>query len=416
MSTHLIETIMSDKRPDQTELRTIRLAQLLPNPFRNLDRYPIRRDKVEALRESYRKTGFWGNVLGRPAKDDCVEQAYAHHRKVALVEEYGEDHEIQVLVRPLSDDLMIQIMARENQQEWETSATVEHETIRAVVQAYGEGLITLPKVSRDTSKNLIRYAPSFLMDGPSTVTDRAYTAKTLAEYIGWTLPSGEPQRKLSEALNALQYVEEGLLDDAVFNGLSTMQARAVVEEARRARLMRELDAKNFERIAEEEDKRAKEAEDVAERERAERAATHHRKKAKQSRKAGDKAASKVATGVAGKLRSGEIGYKGARKAADEIDDERPEPPVDKPPPHLRDFAETLRKDLGSILAHGTDPRTEKLLAVIQWRTELGEHDANELAGILTRLSERCLSYAAQLTEAKEPQDITRSPRRLGVVK
>lgn len=42
------------------------------------------------------------------------------------------------------------------------SAAIAHETIRAVVKAYAAGLIELPKPSKDTRRNFLRYAPSFV--------------------------------------------------------------------------------------------------------------------------------------------------------------------------------------------------------------------------------------------------------------
>jgi hypothetical protein len=41
---------------------------------------------------------------------------------------------------PARQQRMLKIMARENMSEWGSSVTVEHETIRAVVEAYGAGL------------------------------------------------------------------------------------------------------------------------------------------------------------------------------------------------------------------------------------------------------------------------------------
>jgi len=40
----------------------ITVKNLLPNPFRHLDRYPIRQDKVEALKASIASTEFWGTT------------------------------------------------------------------------------------------------------------------------------------------------------------------------------------------------------------------------------------------------------------------------------------------------------------------------------------------------------------------
>src|SRR6266853_986608 len=116
------------------------IKDIKPNPFRHISRYPIRREKVAALRESLRKTGFWDNVVAR-ANNGKVEIAYGHHRLVALKEEFGANHKVNLIIRDLDDEHMIQIMARENMEEWGTSASVEQETIRAVVEAYAEGLI-----------------------------------------------------------------------------------------------------------------------------------------------------------------------------------------------------------------------------------------------------------------------------------
>jgi ParB-like chromosome segregation protein Spo0J len=150
------------------------IKDIKANPFRHIARYPIRREKVAALRESLRKTGFWDNVVAR-AKDGKAEIAYGHHRLVALKEEYGPNHKVELIIRKLDDEAMIQIMARENMEEWGTSASVEQETIRAVVEAYGEGLITLPSVSKDAKKSQTRYAPSFIpgdADDPRARADR----------------------------------------------------------------------------------------------------------------------------------------------------------------------------------------------------------------------------------------------------
>ena len=39
---------------------------LLPNPYRNIEKYPIDREKVEALKISIGETSFWDNILARP--------------------------------------------------------------------------------------------------------------------------------------------------------------------------------------------------------------------------------------------------------------------------------------------------------------------------------------------------------------
>src|SRR5438309_6864315 len=93
------------------------IKDIKANPFRHIARYPSRREKIIALRESLRKTGFWDNVVAR-ARDGKAELAYGHHRLVALKDEYGPNHKVNLIIRDLDDEHMIQIMARENMEEW----------------------------------------------------------------------------------------------------------------------------------------------------------------------------------------------------------------------------------------------------------------------------------------------------------
>src|SRR5476649_782891 len=114
----------------------ISLNELRPNPFREMTRYPIHREKVEALKASIRSTGFWDNVLARKASEGKhYELAYGHHRLQALHELVNEkmlepDFQMELPVRPLDDGTMIQIMANENVQEYRATAEVIDETVR----------------------------------------------------------------------------------------------------------------------------------------------------------------------------------------------------------------------------------------------------------------------------------------------
>ena len=55
---------------------------------------------------------------------------------------------------------MLRVMARENAVEFASSAMVELETVRAVVQAYAQGKVTLTPPSAHNRRDW-RYAPSF---------------------------------------------------------------------------------------------------------------------------------------------------------------------------------------------------------------------------------------------------------------
>ncbi|MEK6277745.1 MAG: ParB/RepB/Spo0J family partition protein [Actinomycetota bacterium] len=402
-----------------------------PNPFRHIERYPIQPAKVTALRESLQTTGFWGNVVARP-HNGKVEIAYGHHRLAALKEEYGPNHKIELIVRELPDEVMLQIMARENMEEWGTSASVEQETVRAVVEAYAEDQIGLPPPTG--TKTQTRYAPSFIPGDP----DRAdgahpYTAQTVAEFLGWVKPTGKAQDKVAAALTALQYIEEGLLTEDDFVGLGTKQAAAVIEEARKARARREVtarlhrqqaeearraaeaaarDSERAEREQQRREQEAKRARNTAARRKAEREAqrlAEERRRAAEAQKAaekrreaelrreqkqqeaGRKSAKTVGRTVSAELKKGKVGYKQAADIAARVD-----PREAGPPPHIEDFARRLAGDLNKVLDPDRDPRAERLSALVEYRDHLEDHTREDLARTIEGTANRLLDFAGKL--------------------
>lgn len=402
-----------------------------PNPFRHIERYPIQAEKVRALRESLRTTGFWGNVMARP-HNGKVQIAYGHHRLAALKDEYGANHKVELIVRDLPDDVMLQIMARENMEEWGTSASIEQETVRAVVEAYAEDQIALPVPT--ATKAQTRYAPSFIAGDPGRAGDsHPYTVQSIADFLGWVEPSGKAQDKVGSALAALQFIEEGLLREADFAGLTTKQAEAVVEEARRARERRDAAARVHRQAAEEarraaeaaarlrmeaeqaqkrREDEARQARDAAARRKAEQDARRladERRRAAEAQKAaerrqaselrsqekqeeaGRKSARTVGRSVSAELRGGRIGYKQAREHAARVDSKKT-----GPPPHIDDFARRLAGDLNKILDPDRDPRAERLSSLVKYREHLEDHTREDLARTLEGAGSRLLGFADEL--------------------
>lgn len=414
------------------------IKDIKANPFRHINRYPIHKEKVAALRESIRKTEFWDNVVAR-ARDGKAEIAYGHHRLAALREEYGPNHKVDLIVRKLDDATMIQIMARENMEEWETNAAVIQETVRAVVEAYGEGLITLPTVSEKANKGQLRFAPSFVLaqeeSERASRPHRPYTAQTVGEFIGWLEPNGRPQEKVLIALNALQFIEEGTLKDSDFDGLTMWQAGAVVEEARKAKNRREaaarvhrLQAEQAEREAKEAERRREEAErerkrqevaaiaartarDAEARRRAEAEAKRHeqqRREAEEARKhaakrqvvetqkaqkytdEGRRQATVVGRAVSKSLQSGQSGVRQASAVAARVDQK-----TDQPPPQIEVFAKRLATDLNTILDPDRDQRITKLKELVRFQEYLDDYTRADLARTLEVVGNRALDYAKQ---------------------
>jgi hypothetical protein len=225
-------------------MTAIRVRDLHPNPYRNLNHYPIDRDKVDALKRSIKDTTFWDNLLARRRPDDGgYEIAYGHHRLAALKEARVE--EINIPVRSLDNTMMARIMAHENMEEWGHSAAIEQETVRAIVEAYGKGEIELPKPGRDAPRARLRYAPSFLLgvDVRQPVAERLYTVDTLADFLGWK------HHKVEFALRALELMEKGLAKSETFKGLSSTQAGIAARQGHRI-LSETKDAKRAKAVVE----------------------------------------------------------------------------------------------------------------------------------------------------------------------
>jgi len=115
-------------RIDDMTIAKIRLGDVRHNPFRRFDEFPLIEKKVAALQNSIQETGFLDNVLGRIVEGG-VEIAYGHHRIEAAKRVYGEDHEIGITIRELSDVGMAMIMGLENSEEWMNPVQHHHQVV-----------------------------------------------------------------------------------------------------------------------------------------------------------------------------------------------------------------------------------------------------------------------------------------------
>jgi len=107
----------------------VKIKDLEPNPFRDIENYPIDEMKVENLVNSINETGFWENILARK-RDGKIQIAYGHHRLQALQQIYALGDEIDIPVKELDDATMLKIMANENYDAWGTNTKVLDETVR----------------------------------------------------------------------------------------------------------------------------------------------------------------------------------------------------------------------------------------------------------------------------------------------
>lgn len=179
----------------------LKVKDLQPNPFRKIEKYPINRDKVDALKASIKETTFWDNLLARK-KNGQIEIAYGHHRLVALQE--LEIKEVDIPVRDLDDAMMIKIMANENLEDWKTNPAVINETVQTV-RDYLNAEIAEGD-SWETSNNLIRS----LFDSQrafETVKGRGVGQNTILKFLGRSWK----QWQIQKALEIFQAEENGNL-------------------------------------------------------------------------------------------------------------------------------------------------------------------------------------------------------------
>lgn len=111
------------KGNSMSEIRTIAIERILPNPHRDIQNYPMNKEKVGALVRSIQNgdIGLWPSIIARPAHSG-YEMAFGHHRLKAAIE--AGLKRIPLIVMKLTDEQMLQYMGRENGEEFGTDFMV----------------------------------------------------------------------------------------------------------------------------------------------------------------------------------------------------------------------------------------------------------------------------------------------------
>jgi hypothetical protein len=174
----------------------VKVRDVQPNPYRNIEHYPLNKEKIMALTKSIEKTGFWDNLVGREL-DGQIQIAYGHHRIEALrlAEGFGYDFEFELPVKNIDNGTMIQIMANENMQEWSHSIGVVDETVK-VAKEYLE--IRLPENESKKYNN-----------------QHIVSANDISEFLGWNL------NKVHQSLRRLNLIDDGTIQQEAVQSLPT---------------------------------------------------------------------------------------------------------------------------------------------------------------------------------------------------
>ena len=122
---------------------------LVPNPFRDFGRYPMRQEQIQVLRESIDGLSFWGGVTARPDPSGNAERfeiAGGHHR----IEAYRQAREadptlpaqIEICVAPYTDLQMAQVQAIENMSQGGNAAAAALDAIGGLYEVLAYSILS----------------------------------------------------------------------------------------------------------------------------------------------------------------------------------------------------------------------------------------------------------------------------------
>ena len=192
----------------------VKLSEIRPNPFRQLNTYPLDTRKIEKLCSSIKRTEFWENVVARK-KAGHYELAYGHHRIEAARQELGATAKVRLIVKDLDDAAMLRIMAADNDE----------------VYSVTPGFI-LEVVSATKSFISIRYNSPALGGAKTCKSGETTLCHRIHTQIDW------PVHRVEDALAQLNAIEEGGLSRKAIESLPSQHAAATLHrEVQRAKTL-----------------------------------------------------------------------------------------------------------------------------------------------------------------------------------
>jgi ParB/RepB/Spo0J family partition protein len=173
-------------------VKRLSLRWIDPNPFRDLEGHPLRREQIEQLKASIRSNGFWEGLLVRPhpAEHDRYQLAFGHARLQAAIEAKIRDASFNV--RTLDDDAMIRAMADENVSQFGRD---EYATYREAVTAAAERMMEQVIADPSDAQKILRVPDAaaqpakVIAEAVNSITNgEAPGERFIARYFNGTLP------------------------------------------------------------------------------------------------------------------------------------------------------------------------------------------------------------------------------------
>lgn len=184
-----------------SELVQVKLADIDPNPHRDLVKYPFIERKVEALVRSIEAVGLWEGIIGRRV-GNRFQMAFGTHRGEAA--RRAKVSEIPLIVRDLSDVQMLQFMGRENLEDYNAEFLIMLETWEAGIK----------------------------FDGGRAPQNQERL--DVARLLGWISDGGDGRDRLNDTARACdgayKLINGGHMQRTDFDGVSVKAARQLVEK------------------------------------------------------------------------------------------------------------------------------------------------------------------------------------------
>jgi hypothetical protein len=190
----------------------VRVQDLLPNPFRDLQRDPTDEAKVEELVKSMRDTGIFGtfDVRRSPTQSGKFEIHWGHHRLEAL-RRIMRDGEVWVRVLDLPNPDMIRRAANENSSAWQI---LPRTALEGIVRTPRRFLIEHPEVLNAAREAAVAQGRPF----PAQPKSGNPGAETIAAFLGgvWS------EARIKYLLDIVNPIENGEIDEECLLKLPTL--------------------------------------------------------------------------------------------------------------------------------------------------------------------------------------------------
>lgn len=132
--------------------QNIALADIVPNPWRDMEVYPINDEHVQELRTSMKQHGFFGGIKGR-RRNGKVELGCGHQRIAAARKESLDT--VPIFIDDIDDDQMLRLMVDENATQQGYSGAAVLADVGAVVRRLADALLD-PDQEQEHVRTIVR--------------------------------------------------------------------------------------------------------------------------------------------------------------------------------------------------------------------------------------------------------------------